>query len=244
MTPGPAEQESSRPVVLVTGSARGIGLGVARELSGRGWRTHVVWRSSQDPELEDRFPGRAHRADLTRPDDVRGLVRGVLDRDGRLDGVVHAVGEYVAGPLEGLPHDELVRMFESNVFSSFLVAEGTRAALRETRGAWVFFGCAGVERLGARRDAAGYVAAKTALVSFVRSLALEEAPWGVRANLVSPGLVPHPHASDDTHELAGRVPLGRPGTENDLAAAAAWLLSAEAGHVTGQNLDVAGGWFL
>ena len=237
-------QEKSRPVALVSGSARGIGLGVAKELAYRGWRTHVVWRSNADPELEERFPGRVHRADLVRAEDCRRVIGDVIGHDGRLDGVVHAMGEYVAGPLEGLPADDFRRMLENNVVSSFLLTEAARTAVRETSGSWVFFGCAGVEGLRARKDAAAYVAAKTALVSFVRSFALEEAAYRVRANAVSPGLVPHEHASTDTHELAGRVPLGRPGRVEDVASAVAWLLSAEAEHVTGQNLDVAGGWFL
>ena len=108
----------------------------------------------------------------------------------------------------------------------------------------MFFGCAGVESLRARREAAAYVAAKSALLVYMRSLALEEAPYGVRANMVSPGLVPHAHASDDTHAKAGDVPLGRAGEVADVANTVAFLLSADAAHVTGQNLDVAGGWLL
>lgn len=237
-------EEQSRPVSLVTGSARGIGLGVAKELASRGWRTHVVWRSSESAELEERFPGRVHRADLAREGDCRRLVSEVLERDARIDGVVHAVGEYAAGPLEGLASDQLARLLESNVTSAFLLLTACRQALRASRGSYVFFGCSGVESLRARGEAAAYTAAKSALVVLMRSLALEEAPYGVRANMVSPGLVPHEHASPDTHALQDRVPLGRPARVEDLAQAVAWLLSSEASHVTGQNLDVAGGWLL
>ena len=237
-------QDPSRPVVLVTGAGRGIGLGVAKELSARGWRTHVVGRGAATPELVQRFPGRAHQADVTRSPDCRALIEAVLARDGRVDAVVHAVGEYVAGPLEDIAAADMRRMLDSNFLSAFHLAEAGRAAVRATMGAWVFFGCSGVESLRARRDAAAYVVAKTALLSFVRSFALDEARWGVRANMVSPGLVPHADASADTHQLAARVPIGRPGTVEDLAGAVAWLLSAEASHVTGQNLDVAGGWML
>ncbi len=238
-------EEAARPVVLVTGSARGIGLEVAKELSARGWRTHVVYRSSSGlAELEERFPSRVHAADVCAQADCRRLIEKVLERDGRLDGVVHLVGEYESGPLEGLPAEDFSRLLQSNLGSSFLLVEAARQAVREACGSYVFFGCAGVETFRARREAAAYVASKTALLSLIRSLALEEAPHGVRANMVSPGLVPHEHASPDTHELAAKVPLGRPGKAEDLAQSVAWLLSAEAAHVTGQNLDVAGGWLL
>ncbi len=234
--------EENRPVALVTGSARGIGLEVARNLANRGWRTHVVWRTTECAELEERFPGRVHRGDLVIPEDCRRVVGEVLECDGRLDGVVHAVGEYLSGSLEGLAADDFADLFENNVVSAFLLTTATRTALRESGGSWVFFGCAGVESMRARKMAAAYTAVKTALLVFMRSLAREEVPWGVRANMVSPGLVPHADASSDTLELARSIPSGRPGQAQDLAHAVAWLLSDEAKHVTGQNLDVAGGW--
>jgi len=238
------KQDSARPVALVTGAARGIGLGVARELAYRGWRTHVVYRGGDPQDLEERFPARVHRADVLAVEDCRRLVREVLDYDERLDAVVHAVGEFEAGPLEGMGREDFERMLTSNATSAFLLVEAARQAIRSSRGSYVFFGCAGLESLRARSEAAAYTAAKTALLVFARSLALEEAPHGVRANIVSPGLVPHEHASEDTHARVDEVPSGRPGTVEDVAHTVSWLLSAEAGHVTGQNLDVSGGWML
>lgn len=218
---------------------------MARELATRGWRTHVVYRSPGGlAELEERFPGRVHEADVTLQADCRKVVSEVIEHDGRLDGVVHAVGEYLAGPLEGLGANDFTSLLTSNATSAFVLVEAARQAVRDARGSYVFFGCAGVESLRARREAAAYVAAKSALLVFMRSLALEEAPYGVRANMVSPGLVPHAHASEDTHDLVPKIPAGRAGTSSDLAQATAWMLSAEADHVTGQNLDVAGGWLL
>jgi NAD(P)-dependent dehydrogenase (short-subunit alcohol dehydrogenase family) len=237
-------EQTARPVALVTGAGRGIGLETAIDLSRRGWRTHVVWRNSNREELEQRFPGRVHRGDITSEDDCRRIVAAVLEVDGRLDGVVHAVGEYMAGPLEGLGAEDLRHMLESNTLSAFTLIRSVRAQLRTYRGACIFFGAAGVEGLRARGDAAAYIMAKTALLSLVRSVAKEEAPFGVRINMLSPGLVPHEHSSEDTKALAGSVPAGRPGRGADLAHAAVWLLSSEAEHVTGQNMDVAGGWML
>jgi 3-oxoacyl-[acyl-carrier protein] reductase len=232
-------------VTLVTGSARGLGRAVARALGARGDRVHVVWRGAAG-DLEREFPGRVHHADLGEPGAAEALVAAVLARDGRLDHVVHAVGEYTSGPLETLDPDDLGRMFESNVATTFRIARAARAALRASSGDLVAFGCAGLAGLRARRETAAYAAAKSALVVLVRSLALEEAPHGVRANLVSPGIVPHEHADPDTLDPAriARIPLGRAGRPEEVAAAVAWLSSSDAGHVTGQNLEVAGGWML
>jgi 3-oxoacyl-[acyl-carrier protein] reductase len=137
-------------------------------------------------------------------------------------------------------------MLASNVEAAFLAIGQFRASLRASRGTAVFFGCAGLDGMGARRDTAAYTAAKSALLVLVRSLALEEARHGVRVNMVSPGHVPHEHASDDTRDpkLWERIPLGRPGSPEDVARAVEWLTSSASSYVTGVNLDVAGGWML
>ncbi len=235
-------------VSLVTGSARGLGRAVAEALLERADQVHVVWRSSEASraELEQAFPGRVHRADLVQPAQVEALVAAVLARDGRLDTVVHAVGEYTSGSLESLGAARLERLFASNVHSAALLLGAVRSALRGSRGCFVGFGCAGLESLRARRETAGYTAAKTALLVLLRSAALEEAAHGVRVNLVSPGIVPHDGADPDTldPERIARIPLGRAGRPQDVAAAVRWLSGEEASHVTGQNLEVAGGWML
>ncbi|HVS19097.1 MAG TPA: SDR family oxidoreductase, partial [Planctomycetota bacterium] len=158
----------------------------------------------------------------------------------------HAVGEYATGPLESQDTALARRMFASNVESSIAIHGAARAALRAAKGAAVFFGCSGNDHTRAWRDVALYAAAKTALLVVVRSLAVEEAPHGVRVNMVSPGHIPHEHASDETNdpELWARIPLGVPGEPRDVADAVAWLVSPAARYVTGTNLAVGGGWRL
>lgn len=209
---------------------------------------HVVWRSSRAlvPALEREFAGRVHQADLEDESQARALVDAVLARDGRLDHLVHAVGEYVTGPVSRANARELARMLASNVESSFHVFGAARASLRASRGDAVFFGTAGLSGLRARRETALYAAAKSALIVLARSWALEEAPHGVRVNVVSPGVIPHEHAAADTLDpaRAARVPLGSTGTPRDIAAAVDFLSSPRAAHVTGVDLEVAGGWLL
>ncbi|MBK7645514.1 MAG: SDR family oxidoreductase [Planctomycetes bacterium] len=135
-------------------------------------------------------------------------------------------------------------LWENNVGSALAMFDAARPALRRQGGAALFFGTAGLQGMRGRREAAGYSAAKSALLVLVRSWALEEAPHGVRVNMLSPGLIPHEHAAPATSDpgLAARVPMGRTGTPAEVARAAAWLLSPEASYVTGTDLEVAGGW--
>src|SRR5262245_41616238 len=235
-------------VALVTGSARGLGLAVARELRARGERVHVAWRSEGESAraLRDEFGARAHRADLLEPRAAEALVAAVLAQDGRLDHAVHAVGEYVSGPLEGTALADLRRMLASNAESAFVFFGAVREPLRAARGRAVFFGTSGLAGFRARRATAAYAAAKSALLVLVRSWALEEAPHGVTVNLVSPGHVPHAHAHPDTldEQRLAAIPLGRPGTPEDVARAVAFLCSDQASYTTGTELLVGGGWML
>lgn len=233
-------------MALVSGGIRGLGLATARELAGRGMRVHVVWRSSEEAarSLEREFQGRIHRADLEREGEAQALVARVLEQDGRLDCLVHAVGDFRAGKLEELEPADLRALWENNVTTSVVLFDAAREALRLSTGSALFFGTAGLQGMRGRRDAAGYAAVKSALLVLVRSWSLEEAPFGLRVNMLSPGLIPHEHAAPSTSDpgLAARVPMGRTGTPAEVARAAAWLLSPEASYVTGTDLEVAGGW--
>lgn len=236
------------PVSLVTGSVRGLGLAVARRLAARGDRVHVVYRGSEElaREREAEFPGRVHRADLAREEDADALVAAVLAKDGRLDHLVHAVGAYHEAPLADFAPRDWRAILASNVDSALLVARAARAALRDGGGSMVFFGCAGLAGLRARREAAVYAAAKSALLVLVRSMAVEEGPYGVRANMISPGVVPHEHAHESTLDpaLVPQIPLGRPGRPEEAAAIADWLTSDGAAYTTGADVPLAGGWML
>ncbi|MCC7015202.1 MAG: SDR family oxidoreductase [Planctomycetes bacterium] len=235
-------------VALVAGGVRGLGLACARSLAERGDRVHITYRGSHAAarELEAVFPGRVHRSDALVSADWAQLVATLRARDDRLDHFVHAVGEYVHGPLEHASAAELRRMLASNVESAYAGFEAVRPLLRASRGSAVFFGCSGIDGVRARRDAALYAASKTALAVLVKSWAVEEAPHGVRVNMVTPGHVPHAHASDDTKDPAlwSRIPMQRPGAPEEVAGAVRWLCSSEASYTTGALLDVGGGFML
>jgi len=234
-------------VTLVTGSSQGIGRATARELARRGHHVHVVTRDAgRAAALEGDFPGRTHRADLVESAACADLVAGIVEADGRLDHVVHAVGDFQRATLEATGWDEWQALLDSNLRTSVQLADAARAPLRSSSGSLLFFGVAGLDGHRARRATAAYAAAKSALLVLTRSLAAEEAGHGVRVNMLSPGVVPHVGAEEGTRAADGdgaRVPLG-PSTPEELARTVAWLLSADARSITGQNLEQAGGWML
>lgn len=240
--------EQNTPVVLVAGGGQGIGRGIAARLAAEGHRVHVNVRNAAKRErLAAEEPSMVlHGGDLTQEGAAETLVAEVLAASGRLDAVVHAVGPYTTSSVSETEPATYRDLMEGNLMTAVAMADASREAIRRSGGAYLFFGVAGLERWRARSVTTAYVAAKAALLCFVRGLALEEAPHGVRANMISPGFVPHEGAAPDTiaTEMHDRIPQGRPATMDEVTELASFLLSPGAGHVVGQNIEVAGGWML
>jgi NAD(P)-dependent dehydrogenase (short-subunit alcohol dehydrogenase family) len=234
------------PVSLVTGSAQGLGAEIASSFQERGDKVHVVWRGDEarGEDLEELYRGRAHHVDLSDREGTQCLVERLLEIDGKLDHVVHCVGDYLSAALEDTPPERWRELFESNVVTTLNLVDALREPMRETGGTLVLFACSGSAAVRGRRKVAAYAAAKSALLVLARSLALSEAPYGWRVNSVSPGLVPHPDAHSDTGDqrLHAQVPLGRAGTPQEVAAAVLWLSSSDSSYVVGVDLELSGGW--
>jgi len=243
-----SETATRQKVALITGGNQGIGFGVARLLRAEGWRVHVTSRKeSKRAGLEEVLgAGCVRIGDLTSAEDAGRIVREVIDGEGRLDAVVHSVGPYLTAPLTDTTPAMFESMFQGNLMTAVHVADAAREHIRASAGAYVFFGCSGLERWRARTVTTAYIIAKAALLVFMRGLALQEAPHGVRANMISPGFVPHDGAAPDTlsPELQAKIPQGRPARMTEVAGTARWLISEESGHMIGQNLEVSGGWML
>lgn len=240
--------EGAGKVALVTGGAQGIGRGVAGELVRRGYLVHATYHSPSKAEstVELVGDGHAHQAELTRAEDAERVVKAVIERSGRLDALVHAVGPYLTRPLSATSPADHESMLQGNLFTALHMMDAARSHIRESQGAYLFFGCAGLERWRARHVTAAYIGAKAALLVAMRALALEEAEFGVRANMISPGFVPHDGAAADTlsSDLHKKIPVGRPAEMGEVTETAAFLVSPAATHIIGQNLEVAGGWML
>ena len=240
------EPASKQTVALVSGGVRGLGLATARLLAESGMQVHITYCSSSDraAKLEAEFPGRVHQVDLVQPDGAVRLTEQIQTMDGRLDAVVHSVGKYGTGGASDAVL--LARMWQSNVVTTMNVADATRGSIEASAGSMVFFGCAGLAGLGPRKNSAAYAAAKSALLVLTKSLATELAPSGARVNMISPGLIPHDaaHAGTLEPELLAKIPMGRPGLPNEVAAAAAFLTSNAASYITGADIPVSGGWMI
>ena len=194
-------------------------------------------------------------ADLSASDPVDVTDRGALDRlareveqaRGRLDVLVNAAGVLTPNlPADELPADDFVRAFEVNVLGTVNACQAFFPLLRASRGAIV--NVASQAALESLPQQAAYTAAKGAVAALTRSLAIDWAGHGIRANAVAPGftLTPMTEAFFEnevfTEAATGRIPLGRILAAEEIAGAIVFLASPFAQAVTGVTLPVDGGW--
>ncbi len=243
---------------LVIGGSGGIGRTVVRLLAQRGSDVALTWREGR--EAADGLSNEVssygvrvsvHQLDATDPDACAALVSEVVERHGGLHTLVHAAGPHV--PMVHLSDVDPTAMTEQlgvDAGAFFNVVRPALPALREAEGSIVAVTTAATARFPVR-DALSS-APKAALEAMVRALAVEEGRYGVRANCVGPGMLKDGMAERliasgelDEHALEvtrGNIPMRRFGIAHDIAEAVCFLASYRAGFISGQKLDVDGGW--
>ncbi|MFW6695724.1 SDR family NAD(P)-dependent oxidoreductase [Streptomyces sp. MAR4 CNX-425] len=237
-------------VALVTGGARNIGLAIARRLAAEGAAVAVNGPDPAETEAavaslrESGARALATPGDVSDAAQVDACVARTADAFGRLDVLVNNAAAPLAGrgPLLDLDPADWDRSFAVNARGVFLATVAAARAMA-TGSAIVNISSVGAAR--AHRAAVAYDASKGAVESMTRATALELAPWGIRVNAVAPGPVANDRfeALDAVRQRARiqPVPLGRMGDGSDVAAAVAFLASADAAFITGQVLTVDGG---
>jgi 3-oxoacyl-[acyl-carrier protein] reductase len=189
----------------------------------------------------------AVETDITDAARAEQLVRTVADRFGRIDVVVNNVGDFRWGTLAESSLEDWQSIFWSNLMTVLYMSRAALPYMRRGRwGRMINLGAVGAERAFGQAKISAYAAAKAAVVALSRSLALEEAKNGITVNVVNPSSIDE---KELTREEARRIrdarfPIGRPPTVEDVAAAVAFFASEEAEYVTGQVVNVSGGWML
>ena len=230
---------------LVTGAARGIGRALALGLAERGFDVAVHYRSSRAEAREVaaavRRTGRRAvtvSGDLTDPAQARAAVEAAARGLGGLAVVVNNVGDYLFKPIEDVGPEEWRGVLASNLDTAFFVTQAALPyLLAEGWGRVLFLGYAGAGQLVAKPQITPYFIAKTGVVLYAKALAARLAPHGVTVNVVAPGV-----AENSVTQPVREIPMGRVARLDELVEAVGYFVSPAADYVTGQVLEVAGGW--
>lgn len=240
---------------LITGSAKGLGKRTAIELASKGCDIMIHYMSSREEALESQqqlqkfgVDARVVQADISKLEDVNRLVEAV-EAWGGVDILINNAGPFVRErKLFHQYDDELITsLVHGNLLSVMLLNHRLLPFMREKCwGRIIHFGFGHANEARAWPQRAVYAAAKTALVSFTKSLAVEEAPHGITINLIGPGDIKGNYKEMSIHEVMnewdGETPIGRPGTGEDVARVIAFLCDEKSSYLTGNIIDVTGGF--
>ncbi|MEO1375076.1 MAG: bifunctional dihydropteridine reductase/dihydrofolate reductase TmpR [Cyanobacteria bacterium J06635_10] len=238
---------------LVTGSSGGIGKAIALDLASKGFDLAFHYNSNEAAakkaceEAEALgVKARALQADVTKPLEAQSLVDNAAAELGGLSVIVNNVGNYLSKPTSQISIEEWNSTIDSNLNTTFYV---TRAAIPHLRSAgWgriVNIGAASAQNVTARGSNTVYIIAKTGIIIYTKSLAKELIEDNITANVVSPGIAENSFEYDDDYKDAiPKLPAERPAKLSEVAHAAWYFINPESEYITGQVLEVSGGWCL
>ncbi|GGN06598.1 SDR family NAD(P)-dependent oxidoreductase [Halarchaeum nitratireducens] len=230
---------------LVTGSATGVGRGIALSLAEAGAAVAVHYHSSEAEATATAAEARergapdatAVRADVTDRDSVDAAVEAVEADLGTVDVLVNNVGDFEPTHWAEQSVDDWRRVHETNLVGTMLCARRALPGMREQEwGRIVNVGYASADRGLVAAKNFPYFAAKAGVLMFTRMLAAETQDDGVTVNAVSPYVV------ETSDEFPADAPRGRWATVDDIAHVVRFFCAAESGYVSGENVEVDGGW--
>ncbi|MET7770127.1 SDR family NAD(P)-dependent oxidoreductase [Nocardia sp. NPDC005366] len=228
---------------VVTGGASGIGLGIAERLRSDGFHVATL---DLNPPAEDDY---AFRADVTDPDQIAEALTAIRAKLGPVTVLVNSAGLDGFKRFQNITFAEWQRVIDVNLNGVFHCVQAVLPDMLEA-------GWGRIVNISSSSTHSGqpfmshYVSAKSAVNGLTKALALELGPSGITVNAVPPGFIDTPmlRKNEEARRLGGtvedhiqRTPVRRVGTPADIAAACAFLISDEAGYITGQILGVNGG---
>ena len=225
-------------VALVTGAARGIGERIALTLSEQGARVAV---GDVDPVTGQPFLGL--ELDVSDEASVAEAFSRVEEELGEVEILVLNAGIFIVEPIEGTSLESWRRTMSINLDGAFLCARRALPAMRKRGYGRVVAVGSSAGITGGSVTCAAYAASKAGLMTLTKAIAIEYGGRGITCNAVAPALIRTGMLKDIQH-LATRVPVGRVGEAEDVADTVAFLCSAHSSYITGEIVDVNGGFLI
>ncbi len=240
-------------IALVTGASQGIGRACALELARAGATVVLAARNAVKlAEVVAEIEGANGQAaaitlDLASEESIKAAAKTVIERFGKVEILVNNAGITRDGLMLRMKRADWDDVLQTNLTGAFLVTQALLSPMLKNRWGRIVNISSVVGRTG-QAGQVNYAASKAGLIGLTRSMAREVASRGITVNAVAPGFIETPMTAvlDEKQRTAmlAQIPLGRPGTDLDIARAVRFLASEDAAYITGHVLDVNGGMFM
>lgn len=237
--------------VIVTGGSKGIGRGIARRFGAADLNVLVVSRSLADAEATAAAIGpnaSAFAADVADPTDCTAFATAALDRYGRIDVLCANAGIFPAAKLGQMTMADFDRVMATNLRGTFLSVDAVLPAMKAAKWGRIVLTSSITGPITGYPGWAHYGASKAGQLGFMRTAAIELAPWGITVNAVMPGNIRTEGLDglgpDYIAKMEASVPQKRLGNVDDIANAALFFAAEEAAYITGQQMVIDGGQVL
>ena len=231
-------------VIIITGCARGLGHHLALAMGKQGstivghYHKSKKAAISREKTLRTMNPkSRMFQANLRNEQETRTMFKKIISTYKRIDVLINLVGNFSYKPFEKVTLEDWNDVIETNMTSAFHTSKLVIGQMkRQKSGIIINFGCAGADRMTIREMTTPYYIAKTAVLQLTKIIAKTYAPYGIRVNAISPGILKTSIAKVDN------IPSGRYADFDDIANAVQFILSPSSEYLNGANIEVAGGW--
>jgi glucose 1-dehydrogenase len=239
-------------VAIVTGAGQGIGFGICKELAQQGAR--VILNDMDGPLAENAAKqingvAQGHCIALAGDASEIGFIQQLVDtavrQFGKLDIVIANAGITLFGDFLDYPPESFARVMQVNLAGSFFLAQAAAKQMKQQAGGGSILFTSSVTGHQAHKQLAAYSMSKAALEMLAKNLVIELSGFGINVNTIAPGATLTERTLNDPGYAAtwsALTPMGRAASVEDISAAALFLVSDQAKHITGQTIIVDGGW--
>ncbi len=234
---------------LITGASRGIGAAIALQLANDGFTVFVNYNSSKEAaeEIANKANGFAIKADVSDSEQVNAMIEAITKQTGGVDVLVNNAGVSVTGLFTDITSEQEQKLWGINVQGVFNCTKAALPYMIHKKYGKIINISSMWGQVGASCEV-HYSASKAAVIGFTKALAQELGPSGINVNCVAPGVIMtdmnKEHSQETMEILKEETPLGKIGTPEDIAHAAAFLASDKSDFITGQVLGVNGGFVI